>query len=323
MRAGEGEKLRELRLAALRDSPGAFTATAEGDAARPMRHWDEMAQGPGVVLIAGDWGGMAGIYIDEGRPHVWGMWVAPSHRRTGAGRALLETACEWATVRGFSSLALDVRETEPGARAFYHALGFAPTGEVRRDGLIGVARELAPQPRSMRTERLLIRQFEEGDLEALHALRTSEESLRWLYDEPPSLAEDRARLDRRMHDLRFALTGDALGFAVVAGQQLVADVSLFLRSAEHHQGELGFIAHPAHWGKGYTTEAAAALLELGFETFGLHRIVGRLEARNAASARVLEKLGMRKEAHLVENELVKGEWQSEIVYAMLRASRGA
>jgi len=49
----------------------------------------------------------------------------------------------------------------------------------------------------------------------------------------------------------------------------------------------------------------------------LHRVIGRVEARNIASARVLEKLGMRREAHFVENELVKGEWQSELVYAIL------
>jgi RimJ/RimL family protein N-acetyltransferase len=49
----------------------------------------------------------------------------------------------------------------------------------------------------------------------------------------------------------------------------------------------------------------------------MHRVIGRLEARNDASARLLEKLGMRREAHLVENEWVKGEWQSELVYAIL------
>ena len=101
------------------------------------------------------------------------------------------------------------------------------------------------------------------------------------------------------------------------GLMRVGDVSLFLTSAEHRQGELGFIFHPAHQGRGYATEAAGALLrELAFGTFGLHRVTGRAEARNAASIRVMEKLGMRREAHLVENELVKGEWQSELVYAV-------
>ena len=59
------------------------------------------------------------------------------------------------------------------------------------------------------------------------------------------------------------------------------------------------------------------MLELGFTCFGMRRIYGRLEPRNPASARVLERLGMRKEAHLVENEWLRGEWQSEAIYALL------
>jgi RimJ/RimL family protein N-acetyltransferase len=59
------------------------------------------------------------------------------------------------------------------------------------------------------------------------------------------------------------------------------------------------------------------MLDFAFDTVRLHRVVGRTEARNTGSARVLEKLGMRREAHLVENEWVKGEWQSEVVYAVL------
>jgi RimJ/RimL family protein N-acetyltransferase len=86
---------------------------------------------------------------------------------------------------------------------------------------------------------------------------------------------------------------------------------------EHRQGELGFIFHPDHQGHGYATEAAGALIAHGFEHYDLHRVYGRLEPRNAASARVLEKLGMRREALLLENEWVKGEWQSEAIYALL------
>jgi RimJ/RimL family protein N-acetyltransferase len=63
------------------------------------------------------------------------------------------------------------------------------------------------------------------------------------------------------------------------------------------------------------------MLAFAFETLGLHRVVGRLEPRNTAFVRVLEKLGMRREAHLVENEWVKGEWQSELVYAILARER--
>jgi RimJ/RimL family protein N-acetyltransferase len=94
-------------------------------------------------------------------------------------------------------------------------------------------------------------------------------------------------------------------------------VNLSLGPPEHRQGEIGFVLDPRHQGRGYATEAAAALLALAFETYGLHRVTGRLEPRNAPSARVLERLGMRREAHLIENEWVKGEWQSEVIYAML------
>ena len=59
------------------------------------------------------------------------------------------------------------------------------------------------------------------------------------------------------------------------------------------------------------------MLRLGFEELGLHRIIGRCDGRNEASARLMAKLGMRHEAHFVRNEIVKGEWTDEVVYAML------
>jgi RimJ/RimL family protein N-acetyltransferase len=100
-----------------------------------------------------------------------------------------------------------------------------------------------------------------------------------------------------------------------ASGALVGYVTLTVE--QHRQGEIGFIFHPDHQGRGYATEAGRAVLGIAFGAYGLHRVSGRLEARNAASARVLEKLGMRREAHLVETEWIKGEWQSELVYALL------
>ena len=94
-------------------------------------------------------------------------------------------------------------------------------------------------------------------------------------------------------------------------------MSLIWRSEEHRIGEVGYLFNPAHAGRGYATEASRALLQVGFEELGLHRIIGRLDVRNAASARVLERLGMRREAHFVQNEWLKGEWTDELVYAML------
>jgi RimJ/RimL family protein N-acetyltransferase len=168
------------------------------------------------------------------------------------------------------------------------------------------------------TSRLRLRAFVPADLDALHALRSREEIHRWLYSEPFTEEESREELERRIASARDAPeTGVGLAVELVATGELLGDVTLTLGSPEHRQAEIGFVFHPDHHGRGYATEAAEAMVALAFSTYGRHRVYGRLEARNTASARVLEKLGMRREAHLVENEWVKGEWQSELVYALL------
>ena len=113
--------------------------------------------------------------------------------------------------------------------------------------------------------------------------------------------------------------GDVLALAAElrSSGEVVADVILHWVSREHRVGEIGYAVLPAHAGQGYATEATRPMLAIAFDDLRLHRVIGRVEARNVASARVLEKLGLRQEAHLVENEFVKGEWQSRCVYAIL------
>jgi RimJ/RimL family protein N-acetyltransferase len=171
------------------------------------------------------------------------------------------------------------------------------------------------------TDRLLLRPFTPGDLTALHAYESLPEVARYLYWEPRDLDAVRAFLDRKITRAAILEEGDPLDLAVTLREsgELIGTTLLVWTSRDHRQGEIGYVLNPAHHGHGYATEAAREMLRLGFDELGLHRIVGRLDARNTASARVLEKLGMRREARLVDNERVKGEWATELVYAMLES----
>lgn len=169
------------------------------------------------------------------------------------------------------------------------------------------------------TERLLLRPFTAEDFDALHAYQSREDVARFLYWGPRTGAEVRESLALKVAATRIRDEGDVLCLAMARDDDgtVVGDIILHLISLEHRTGEIGFITHPDHHGNGYATEAGRAVLGVAFDEVGLHRVIGRTEARNVASARVLEKLGMRREAHLVENEFVKGEWQSELGYAIL------
>ena len=172
----------------------------------------------------------------------------------------------------------------------------------------------------LRTQRLLLRPYAHGDVDGLYAYQRLPEVHRYLYTEPRTRAEVEAIVAERAGLAVLTETDKAITLVAELAQtgELVGDCVLFWRSQEHEQGEVGYVFNPAYHGRGYATEAVGALLRLGFEGLGLHRIAGHLDARNTASARVLERAGLRREAHLVENEFVKGEWADELIYGILR-----
>ena len=156
LRALAGEdaaRFHAFRLAALTESPAAFGSTYAEEVGMPPAAVVERlapdADGtPRVVLGAfapgGALAGVAGVYRERGvkRRHaatIWGMYVAPAHRRLGLGRRLLEVAL--ATARGWPGVArvsLTVVTTSTAARALYLRAGFRPVGvdadALRADG---------------------------------------------------------------------------------------------------------------------------------------------------------------------------------------------
>jgi len=175
----------------------------------------------------------------------------------------------------------------------------------------------------IRTERLLLRPLDAAtDVDAVHAYQSRADVCRYIPYSPRSRDEVAGRLaDPERTRAVLEQAGQAINLAVVRGDtgELVGDVMLMWHSAEHRSGEVGYVLNPAHEGNGYATEACRALLALAFDGLDLHRVIGRIDARNEASAAVLRRLGMRQEAVLVENEWFKGEWTTELDFAILAA----
>jgi RimJ/RimL family protein N-acetyltransferase len=169
------------------------------------------------------------------------------------------------------------------------------------------------------TERLALRPFSRGDVDAVFSYRSRADVSEYLFDHPMTHEECAEAVRARAGQIAFSEEGDKIVLAVERrdDQRLIGEVSLIWRSVPDLQGEVGYIFHPDAHGQGFASEAAHTLLAFGFEVMGLHRIYARCDARNRASERVMQRLGMRREAHFREHMQVKGRWDEELIYAVL------
>ena len=135
LRAGDGERLRAIRLRSLRDAPDAFATTFEEAAALSLEMWNRQPEQLATFVATErgtDVGLVRGALPDhpQGAAHLVSMWVAPEARRQGVGSALVEAVVQWARGEGVMRLLLDVSELNEPAIAFYARKGFIPTGIV-------------------------------------------------------------------------------------------------------------------------------------------------------------------------------------------------
>jgi RimJ/RimL family protein N-acetyltransferase len=184
----------------------------------------------------------------------------------------------------------------------------------------------APELR-LTTARLLLRPFEPRDAPRVRLLAGVREvaatTLRIPHPYPASAAAEFIGVVRQ--GIR---RGDEFGFAVTlrpargragASGELIGAVGLH-GNAEHDRAELGYWIGTDYWGRGYCTEAAAAVVRFGFEVLALHRIHAHCFAPNRSSGRVLQKLGMVYEGTLRQHVRKWGEHVDLHCYAILRSN---
>jgi RimJ/RimL family protein N-acetyltransferase len=168
------------------------------------------------------------------------------------------------------------------------------------------------------TDRLTLRWLDERDTAAQFAIYSDPEVTRYWSSGPwTELAQAEDSMASTLAGYR---DNSALRFGVVlhGTEEVIGNVTLHRLSDQNRRCELGYALASAHWGKGYAHEAVHAALDYGFRQLDLNRIEADIDPRNAASARVLERLGFRKEGFMPERWIVQGETADTVFYGLLR-----
>jgi RimJ/RimL family protein N-acetyltransferase len=235
--------------------------------------------------------------------------ILRDHPHDPTGRGLLGQAVDGVlAVPGLDSLLLPMTA--------YDRLRFG--GPTVRETWVDAPRAefLTPIPPvwPLRTERLVLRPFEPRDSDAFIDAWADDGYTSMLLSDTMNAAEVAEMVRRRSQP------GDShfVGLVVEHDGEVVGDSILILQGTGLSEGEIGWTILPQHAGRGYATEAARAVLRLGFEHYGLRRIVANLDARNDRSAALCERLGMRRETHRLGDFWSKGRWTDSYEYALLR-----
>lgn len=174
-----------------------------------------------------------------------------------------------------------------------------------------------PTP-TLHTDRLRLRPFASADADSLYALHSNAHVLCY-WDAPPWTERSSAdAFIARCGQLAEEGTGARLAIDRLADDAFLGWCVLTKWNPDFRSASLGYCLGEAAWGKGYGTEAARALLHWAFDTLDLNRVQAEADTRNAASARVLEKLGFVREGTLREDCVVNGEVSDSWVYGLLR-----
>lgn len=179
--------------------------------------------------------------------------------------------------------------------------------------------EASPEALPIETERLILRKFEERDVRDI--VEFSREADFWLarsLDWQPTGASVRAYFEAQRDLQPQSLPGWMnLMMELEAKRTVIGCVGIGVTNKEQRQASIGWMLSCRYQGQGLATEAAHALIDFGFHSMGLHRIFARTGRANTRSWHLMERLGMRREAHFRQSHKVRGEWDDEFVYAIL------
>lgn len=171
---------------------------------------------------------------------------------------------------------------------------------------------------SLTTERLVLREFDELDWQAVHEYASDPEVVRYM-EWGPNTEDESRNFIRQAIAYQQEQPRRNYEFAVVlkARDRLIGGCGIHVSNPDSREGWIGYCFNRHFWGQGYATEAARALLTFGFDRLKLHRVFATCDPANIVSISVLEKIGMQREGHLREHKWAKGRWRDSFLFAIL------
>jgi RimJ/RimL family protein N-acetyltransferase len=174
------------------------------------------------------------------------------------------------------------------------------------------------KPVTLATERLKLRPMGEHDTPAHYAVFSDPEVARYWSREPWTEIAQAEESIKAIMAARADGSEARFGIELLSTGELIGNVGLHHFFEQNRRCEIGYALASRHWGQGYATEALRAAIGYGFEALDLNRIEADIDPRNVGSARVLEKLGFRKEGYMPERWIVFGEFADTVNYGLLR-----
>lgn len=169
---------------------------------------------------------------------------------------------------------------------------------------------------TLRGSRVLLRWLTAEDVDALHEIFSDPEVARYLAIPRQQSREETERFLTSIHD--GFRTSSLYQWGIEHAGRLIGTCTLGGIDWENRRAEIGFVLGRSSWGQGLMPDALAPLIDYSFGDLGLHRIEADVDPRNAASLRLLDKLGFRREGHLRERYFKDGEIQDSIMLGLLR-----
>jgi len=170
---------------------------------------------------------------------------------------------------------------------------------------------------NLETERLLLRKVDANDIKEIFALRSNPETMKYI--PRPLVKTDEDALEHiAMIDTKIE-TNEGINWAITLkdNPKLIGVIGHYMIKPENYRAEIGYMLLPEFHGKGIISEAVKEAVNYGFTVMKLHSLEAVIDPDNHASAKVLEKNGFVKEAHLKENKFFEGRFLDTVIYSIL------